>query len=89
MKGVTIQEAIDDLSKIFIKRESLSRHTGNGCFMIDKREFERFETIEKLQQYFSDKFIIDGQCRIESITLLWTVFHIEPREKDNRTSPEE
>lgn len=36
----------------------------------------------KLKEYFKDKTIKDGQCRVESITLLWTIFHIEDRGKD-------
>lgn len=80
MKKVTISEAIADIREMFnIKDSSLSKCLDDGCFMIDKREFERDETIYKIQDYFTDKYIDGGQCRIEPITLLWTVFHIEKR----------
>ena len=32
--------------------------------------------------YFADKNIVGGQCRIESLTILWTVVHIENRENN-------
>ena len=49
------------------------------CFWFDKRQYLRFEVIDKLTEYFADKNIVGGQCRIESLTILWTVVHIENR----------
>ena len=81
MKAISISEAIADIRKLFnIEGNSLSINNDNGCFMIDKRECTRYETINRLQDYFTDKYIDGGQCRIEPITLLWTVFYIEKRE---------
>lgn len=81
---ITKQQAISDLEKIFNTTSWKDRVNGRsfadkGDFFIDKREYTRPSVIEKLQAYFKDKTIIDGQCRLEGITLLWTTFHIEDR----------
>lgn len=76
---VSIETAIKDIKELFnITDSSLSKVSESGCFMIDKREYERFDIIDKLQSYFKNRYLDGGQCRIEPITLLWTVFYIEP-----------
>ena len=46
--------------------------------MIIKTEFERYEVISKLQEYFEDKVLPAGWgCAIDSITLLWTKFEFK------------
>ena len=50
---------------------------GSVTFYFDKRQYWRDEVISKLAAYFQDKYLIDGQCRIDSITLLWTTVHLE------------
>lgn len=84
---ITKEQAIADLKKIFNTTSWEDRVEGRsfadkGDFFIDKREHARPSVIEKLQVYFKDKTIIDGQCRLEGITLLWTTFHIEDRKTD-------
>lgn len=79
IKQITIEQAVEACRKMFkISESSLSKEE-NGHFMIDKREFERFEVVGKLMDYFENKNIVGGQCAIEPITLLWTVFVIGPR----------
>ena len=79
IKQITIEEAVDACRKLFnITENSLSKEE-SGRFMIDKREFERFEVVNKLMDYFENKNIIGGQCAIEPITFLWTAFAIGPR----------
>ena len=79
---VTKEQVINDLKKEFnITDGSLSKYS-DGTFFIDKREFQRFEIIEKLQMYFADKVIINGQCRVDNITLLYTEFYIENKPHD-------
>ena len=79
IKVVTKKQVIDDLVKEFnITNESLSRCFG-GKFYIHKKEFERYETIDKLRKYFEDKTIKDGQCSVQPITLVFTTFSIEDR----------
>ena len=84
---ITKQQAIADLKKIFNTRSWDDREDGKsfvdkGDFFIDKRDCEQYEVMAKLKEYFKDKTIKDGQCRVESMTLLWTVFHIEDRRKE-------
>ena len=85
---ITKEQAISDLQKVFNTTSWEDRVEGRsfadkGDFFIDKREYTRSSVIDKLQAYFTDKTIIDGQCRLEGITLLWTTFHIEDRKADN------
>lgn len=78
----TKQEVINDLKTIFpvdginvIVREE----NGNARFNINKQYLERSAVIEKLMQYFNGLEIINGQCRIDNITLVFTAFYIEDR----------
>lgn len=84
---ITKQQAIADLTKIFNTRSWEDREDGKSFvykadFFIDKRDCERCEVMAKLKEYLKDKTIKGGQCRVEVITLLWTVFHIEDRGKE-------
>lgn len=84
---ITKEQSIADLQKVFNTTSWEDRVEGRsfadkGDFFIDKGEYTRSSVIEKLQAYFTDKTIIDGQCRLEGITLLWTTFHIEDRKAD-------
>ena len=83
---ITKQDAINAIIDMFnLKESELSKYSvkdDNASFLIDKREFERFEVIDKLQEFFADKSIIDGQCRIDSLTFLYTSVKIENRGKE-------
>ena len=79
IKQITIEEAVEACRKLFNITESSLSKEEKGHFLIDKREFERFEVVGKLMDYFEGKNIIDGQCAIEPMTLLWTAFSIGPR----------
>ena len=46
-------------------------------FFIDKKHFERYEVLQKLKEYFADKVIDGGWCRVDNITFVWTQFYIE------------
>ena len=84
---MTREEAINRIVSEF----NLTTELGNGksfyvpeedncaVFYFDKREHWRHEVISKLASMFSDVNIIDGQCRIDPITLLWTTVYIEKR----------
>ena len=87
MEKLTKQETIEALKKLFDyeshkeNREVIvAEHDYGATFMIDKRYLERYEVIERLQNFFTNKVIDGGQCRIDSITLLYTSFFIEDRE---------
>lgn len=75
---VSVDDAIIDLREIFgLNKETKSMQKDNW-FMIIKTEFERYEVISKLQEYFKDKVLPAGWgCFIDGITLLWTKFEFE------------
>lgn len=86
---ITRRQAIDDIKALFeLTKEFDGADSGfrekpddTAEFFIFKGEKTRLEVIDKLQAYFCDKVIADGQCRIEGITFIFTTFHIEPRKK--------
>lgn len=83
MERVPIEKVIAELRIVFgINKEGSLSKENNGCFLIDKREYERDVVISALRGYFADKVILNGQCRIEPITLLYTMFHIEELPKE-------
>lgn len=77
-KEVSVENAIIDLREIFgLNQETKSRQKDNW-FMIAKTEFERYEVISKLQEYFKDKVLPAGWgCVIGNITLFWTEFELK------------
>lgn len=86
---ITMKEAIDGILGLFEilpweNREDEKsfygvKEDGTASFFFDKRQYMRDEVIERLVNYFNDKVIVDGQCRIDAISLAWTTVHIEPR----------
>lgn len=79
----TKEEVISDLKTVFhIGEEGCLSRENNGSFFIDKQEYEREDVISMLQKYFKNRVIIGGQCRIDPITLLYTMFHIEDRQEE-------
>ena len=88
MKHLTKQETVEALKELFdyknnkesnnvivVEEQSGDRTT----FMVNKQYLERFEVIDKLQEFFADKVIDDGQCRIDNITFVFTYFFVENR----------
>lgn len=51
-----------------------------ASFFFDKRQYLRGEVVAKLVELFNGVNIIDGQCRIDPLTLLWTTVYIEKRQ---------
>lgn len=84
---ITRREAIDAIKGMFeintgdADNASMMAEKENdtATFMLDKRKYPRFEIIDKLSKYFDGVSIIDGQCRIESITFVFTTVYIEER----------
>lgn len=86
---ITMKEATDGILGLFEilpwenREDEKSFYTvkedGTASFFFDKRQYMRDEVISRLVTYFSDKVIVDGQCRIDAISLAWTTVHIEPR----------
>ena len=88
MKHLTKQETVEALKELFdyennkesnnvivVEEQSGDRTT----FMVNKQYLERFEIIDKLKEFFADKIIDGGQCRIDNITFVFTSFFIENR----------
>jgi hypothetical protein len=86
---MTRREAINAIKGMFEtntgQENNVSRLIENdndtATFMLDKRKYERCEIIEKLQKYFDGVNIIDGLCRIDAITFVFTTVKIEERPK--------
>lgn len=87
MKEITKQEAIEDLKKLFdyenqkgINISVYESSSTNTKFRINKMYMTREAVVSTLQQYFSDKYIKDGQCRVHAFTFVYTLFSIEDRD---------
>ena len=83
---VLLTQVIEDLRKVFGTTTFEERVNGrsfeyDGNFFIDKREKSRKEVLILLSEYFKDKVVADGQCRVGNITLLHTTFCIEHKNK--------
>ena len=88
MKEMTLKEAVEAVKELFDvcpfderkegKSFYISEKHGGVTFFFDKRQYWRGDIISKLSEYFQDKYITDGQCRIDNITLLWTNVYLEP-----------
>lgn len=75
---VSVEDAIIDLREIFGLNQETKSMQEDNWFMIIKTEFERYEVISKLQEYFKDKVLPVGWgCAIDSITLVWTKFEFK------------
>lgn len=74
---VQLEKVINDLKILFnTENNEIGTTESNGKFYIQKRQFERFEVIDMLQKYFSDKFIDGGYCSVGNITMVFTTFEI-------------
>lgn len=83
----TKEEVISDLKTVFhIGEDGCLSRENKGSFFIDKREYERDDVISMLRKYFENRVITDGQCRIDSITLMYSMFHIEDRQEEARNA---
>lgn len=89
MVQITKQEVFDAITSMFEFAEYGKHEDGksfyhkknndNVTFMFDKRQYPRFEVLQKLTEYFRDKNIINGQLRVDSITMVWTAVYLENR----------
>ena len=88
MKRLTKQETVEALKELFDYENNKenknvlvveNKEEDRTTFMVNKQYMERFEVIDKLKDFFADKVINEGQCRIENITFVYTIFFIEDR----------
>ena len=82
---ITKEQAIDDLRKLFNTTSFEDRKYGRsfndeGDFFIDRKECGFYSVLQKLMEYFSDKVITDGICRVEATSIRWTMFHIKTKD---------
>lgn len=90
---MTRREAIEAIKGMFEtntgQEDNVSRLIENdndtATFMLDKRKYDRGEIIGKLSEYFKDVNIVDGLCRIDGITFLFTTVKIEERPKQGNS----
>lgn len=76
-----VELIIEDLKKLFNIDENEKINTGdslekNGVFYISKQKMERYEVIEKLQDYFTDTKVKDGYVLVNPITFVYTKFEV-------------
>lgn len=88
MEHITKEQAAESIKKMFklkakvriLKGKSFfSEKDGVTSFFFNKMQYEREEVINRLSNFFKDKVITGGQCRIEPLTILYTIVHIEDR----------
>lgn len=86
MKHLTKQETVEALKELFYyenNKENVlvveNKEESRTTFMVNKQYMEYFEVIDKLQGFFADKVVNEGQCRISNITFVYTTFCIEDR----------
>lgn len=91
---ISRKQAISDLRELFGLPAEGNRQDGDGnsfcrekendtaAFYIDKKHFQRYEVLQKLSEYFADKAIDGGWCRVDNITFVWTQFWIELVKKE-------
>lgn len=79
MTETPIKEVIVDIKSLFglNKENDFGSMESEGRFFIKKQHFERFEVIEKLQDYFKDKIIADGYIKVSPITIAFTSFEVK------------
>ena len=87
MTDITRREAIEALKGMF---ETNKRTDDNlsmmsegeddtATFWLDKKKYPREGIVDRLREYFKDKNIVDGLCRIDGITFVFTTVEIAKR----------
>lgn len=79
MKKTTIEKVVSDLRVLFNlnSKDNNTSFEDKNKFLINKQDFERFETIQKLQNYFIDKVIDGGYLELSPITMVFTSFEVK------------
>lgn len=84
MIQITRYDAIEAIKGMFetntFKADNISLFVDGAndtaVFKLDKRKYPRDEVVGKLVDYFKGKVIKDGECRIESITFVYTTVKV-------------
>jgi hypothetical protein len=87
---VTLEQAAADISRMF-SFDDKGIHDGNGRsffdktkgeFYINKLDWERFQVLNMLQNYFADKYIDGGRCKVDPITMVFTTFSLKKKSNE-------
>lgn len=77
-KKVTVEQAVNDLRKLFGVTDKGFSSVVNGTFFIDRRQFEESDVLFELQGYFCTREIEDGFWKVVGQTMNYTIFEIKP-----------
>jgi hypothetical protein len=79
-KKIPIPQVIADLTALFELGTEEALRLGStvsgGKFYINKQHYGRGPVIEKLQNYFADKYIDGGYILVDGITFVFTSFEV-------------
>ena len=71
---ISIEKVIKDLKVLFnTENNEFGTIEDSGKFYIQKMQFERFQVISMLQNYFNDKCIDGGYCSVGNITFVYNI----------------
>lgn len=67
-----------ELRELFDVENNLDKGTleSDGKFYISKKHIERFEVLNKLQNYFNGVYVENGYIKVDPITMVHTTFEI-------------
>ena len=74
----TQEVVIKELKEIFKVDDNIGKGTteSDGKFYVNKQHLERFEVLEKLQNYFNGVGVKDGYVTVSPITMVFTSFEV-------------
>jgi hypothetical protein len=78
MEKKSIEKISGELKDLFevVKENEFVSYEVDNKFMIDKRQFARFEVLSMLQEYFSNTSVDGGYVKVGQITFAMTDFEI-------------
>lgn len=88
MERISKSEAVEGIKGLFELKTWEERVNGRSfyfekdgttSFFFDKRQYEREEVVSRLYKFFSTRVIDGGQCRVDGMTLLYTIVYVEDR----------
>lgn len=80
---ITKEEAVLQMKHLFgyenddSRRVMVSENGGVTTFMVNKEYMTRLDVVSRLRDFFSDKVIDGGLCRIDNMTLVYTIVTID------------
>lgn len=86
---ITLQEAIEGVKGLFCigsnpyadgESYMVRKACGGATFLFNKKQYERYEVVERIEKYFEDKNIVDGMCIIDPMTIVWTIVRLHKRQ---------